>query len=177
MRFQRFIPFLAAFVVPLLGVYAWWGGFNPVDIHEDVVRGPYRYAYLERSGDYSGLPEMQAEVARLLQAQGVAAGHVISVLYSNPGLVSVKERLARTGFLLAADSVVKEPLKVDVIAARPVLLVEVRAAVRLAPSRAYSALDAYLQARGRGIVMPTVEIYEAADQAFGMGRLTVEMAR
>jgi hypothetical protein len=47
----------------------------------------------------------------------------------------------------------------------------------LAPGRAYAALDAYLQAHGKGIQMPTVEIYEASDSVLRMGQLSVEMSR
>jgi hypothetical protein len=175
MSFRRFIPFLVAFVLPLLLVYAWWGGFNPVDIREAAMRGPYTYAYLEHSGDYSKLPDRQAKVARALGEQGIAAGLAISVLYSNPDLVNVNERRARTGYLVPVGSRVREPLRLDTIPARPVVLVEVRAAVLLAPSRAYQALDRYAQARGLGIRMPTVEIYAPSGSTWRMGTLSVEM--
>lgn len=174
-RFRRFIPFLAAFVLPLVLVYAWWGGFNPVAITAGQVRGPYVYAYLEHRGDYAKLPDQQAKVEKALLAAGIQPGQAITVLYANPDLVAVGERRARTGYLVPEGSRVAEPLQVDRIPARPVLLAEVRAAVLLAPSRAYQALDGYLQARGQGIRMPTVEIYQASDGPFTMGLLVVEM--
>ncbi len=177
MTFKRLIPFLVAFVLPLLAVYAWWGGFNPVSIDETAVRGPYTYAYLEHSGDYSKLPDKQAKVVGHLKAQGIAAGQAISVLFSNPAEVNVNERRSHTGFLVPERAVVAEPLKLATIPARPVLLVRVRAAVLMAPSRAYHALDVYTQARGQGIRMPTVELYETSDSALRMGTLSVEMPR
>jgi hypothetical protein len=115
-------------------------------------------------------------VAKALLAAHVQPGQAITVLYANPDLVKAGERRARVGYLVAEGTRVAEPLGVAVIPARPVLLTQVRAAVLLAPSRAYQALDRYLQARGRGIRMPTVEIYQAATGPFTMGRLSVEMA-
>lgn len=177
MSFKRFIPFLVAFALPLIGIYAWWGGFSPVTIQEEAWRGPYTYAYLEQTGDYSKLPDQQEKVHKGLRVMGITAGHAITVLYSNPDVVNVNDRKARTGYLVPAGSVVQAPMRLDTIAARPVLLARVRAAVLLAPSRAYHALDSYTQARGRGIAMPTVEIYEASGSPWRMGTLSVEMPR
>jgi len=171
---KKFLPFLFAFVLPLLAVYIWWGGFNPVQI-ETSVAGPYTYAYLESSGDYSKLPDKAVEARTSLQAAGIKAGKPITVLYSNPDLVDVGDRRARTGFLVPPGSKAPLPLEIDAIPARPVLLVRVRAGSMLAPGRAYAALDEYLQARGKGIQMPTVELYEASDSVVRMGQLSVEM--
>lgn len=175
MSLRRFVPFLVAFILPLVVVYAWWGGFSAVEIMPGQVRGPHFYAYLEHTGDYAKLPDLQAKVAKALAVASIPAGHGITVLYSNPDVVPVAERRARVGYLVAAGSRVPEPLQVDTLAARPVTLTRVRAAVLLAPSRAYQALDRYVQTQGKGISMPTVEIYEAAGGPFTMGVLTVEM--
>lgn len=174
MNFKKFLPFLLAFVLPIVAIYAWWGGFNPVDIRE-AVRGPHTYAYLEHQGDYSKLPELAAEARDLLK--GVAHGLPITVLYSNPDVVDVGKRRARTGYLVAADAKVRAPLQIDTVPARPVLVAQVRAGHLMAPSHAYMALDRYRQARGGGILMPTVEIYEPSDTPLRMGLLTVEMPR
>ena len=168
------IPFLLAFVLPLLLVYTWWGGFNPVLI-EETAAGPYSYAYLESSGDYSKLPDKAVEAREVLVAAGIDVGKPITVLYSNPDLVDVGKRLARTGYLVQPGSKVPLPLAVDSIPSRSVLVARVRAGSMLAPGRAYAALDKYLQARGEGIRMPTVEIYEIADSVMSMGQLTVEV--
>lgn len=172
MNFKKFLPFLLAFLLPLIGIYAWWGGFNKVDMRE-AVRGPYTYAYLEHTGDYSKLPELAAEAADLLAK--VPHGLLITVLYSNPDLVDVGQRQARTGFLVAAGTPVRPPLKIGELPARRVLLAQVRAGHLLAPSRIYPALDRYMQARGGGIRMPTVEIYEPTGTPLRMGLLSVEM--
>ncbi len=174
MPYKKFLPFLLAFVLPLVAVYAWWGGFNPVGIRTEV-RGPYTYAYLERTGDYANLPKLADEAYRALKAQGVEPGLPVTVLYSNPDLVPKAERRARAGFLVAPGSAVAPPLELDTIPARPVLAARVQAGLLLAPSRAYQALDEHLQARGQGIRMPTVEIYEASGSVLKMGVLTVEM--
>lgn len=168
------VPFLLAFVLPLVAIFAWWGGFRSVSIEEDVA-GPYTYAYLERKGDYSKLPELAGEVAEELAAQKIQAGLPITVLYSNPDLVDVGDRVGRTGFLLPAGAQVRLPLMQDTIPARPVIIARIQAGSLLAPSKAYAALDRHQQARGRGIAMPTVEIYESSGSPLRMGVLTVEM--
>lgn len=175
MRFQRLAPFLLAFLLPLLGVYAWWGGFNPVRFEPEVLAGPYHYAYLEHRGDYAKLPDKQAKVGRALHVQGVSAGAAITVLYSNPAHVQVNERISRTGFLVPAEARVEAPLRVDEIPVRRVLVARLRAAVLLAPSRVYAALDEYAGAQGGEIRMPTVEIFEPSGSALAMGELRVEM--
>lgn len=171
---KHLLPFLLAFVLPLLAIFAWWGGFRSVSI-EPGLAGPYAYAYLEQKGDYSKLPERAEEVAKELAAQKIQAGLPITVLYSNPDLVDVGERVARTGFLLPPDARVRPPLSQDTIPARTVLVASIQAGSLLAPSKAYAALDRYQQTRGRGIVMPTVEIYAPAATPFRMGTLRVEM--
>jgi DNA gyrase inhibitor GyrI len=173
--FRRFLPFLAAFVLPLLVVYAWWGGFNKVEIIEGQVRGPYHYAYVEHQGDYSKLPDQQAKVEKYLLAAKIKPGSAITVLYSNPDVVNVNERRARVGYLVPASAKVYDPIKLGDIPARSVLLARVQAAVLLAPSRVYQRMDRYLQQQGRGIRMPTVEIYEPSGSPMRMGVLTVEM--
>ena len=176
MNLKKFLPFLLAFVLPLLATFTWWGGFNPVSI-EETVAGPYTYAYVESKGDYSKLPDAAVKAAAILRASGVDYGKPITVLYSNPDLVDVGDRRARTGFLVPPGSKIALPMELDTIPARPVLLVQVRAGSMLAPGRAYAALDDYLQVRGQGIQMPTIEIYEAADSKLHMGLLSVEMNR
>jgi hypothetical protein len=172
---RRLAPFLLAFVLPLILIYAWWGGFNPVDIRE-TTGGPYTYAYIEHIGDYAKLPDKQVEARNALNAQKITPGLGVTVLYSNPDIVAKHARQARTGYLVAPGTQAAEPLRVDTIPARPVLRARVKAGVLLAPSRAYAALDGYLQELDRGIAMPTVEIYAPADTAYSMGTLTLEMA-
>ncbi len=174
MRLKKFLPFLLAFVLPLVLVYGWWGGFNPVEISHDT-RGPYTYAYLEHVGDYAGLPPLLPRVRAELQRAGITPGLPVNVLFSNPDLVEQDRRRAHVGFLVPPGTRVAEPLRIAEVPARRVLLARVRAGRLLAPSRAYLALDRHLQAQGRGIVMPTLEIYEPADSVLRMGVLTVEM--
>lgn len=171
---KHFLAFLLAFVLPLVAIFAWWGGFRDVSLSSGVA-GPYRYAYLEQKGDYSKLPSLAKQVGNELAAQKIEAGQPITVLYSNPDLVDVGERVARAGFLLPAGATVRPPLLQDTIPARPVLIARIQAGSLLAPSKAYAALDRHQQARGKGIAMPTVEIYEPPGTPTQMGVLTVEM--
>ena len=171
---RHFLAFLLAFVLPLVAIFAWWGGFRSVTL-ETGVAGPYRYAYMEQKGDYSKLPDLAGKVRDELAAQGIEPGLPITVLYSNPDLVDVGERVGRTGYLLPEGAQPRTPLLQDTIHPRPVLKARIQAGSLLAPSKVYAALDAHQQARGRGIVMPTVEIYAPPASPLTMGVLTVEM--
>ncbi|TSA19828.1 MAG: hypothetical protein D4R70_06710 [Betaproteobacteria bacterium] len=167
-------PFLLAFVLPLVAIYAWWGGFTEVTITK-AQRGPYTYAYLEQAGDYSKLQTLELKADQALRAQGIIAGAPITVLLSNPDTVIVTERRGRVGFLVPLGTTVQAPLAMATIPARQVLSVTVQAGRGLAPGRAYAALDAYLQKQGRGILMPTVEHYAPAPTVYRMGVFTLEM--
>lgn len=171
---KKSLPVLLAFVLPLIGAYAWWGGFNEVRI-EAARGGPYHYVYQEQTGDYAKLPDLAGEVYKALKAQKIEPGLPITVLYSNPDLVPMGERRARTGYLLPEGVQVKEPLLLDRIPERPVLRVQVQASPLLAPSRAYLALDRHQQTQSQGIRMPTVEIYRPTGSVWRMGELTLEM--
>lgn len=171
---QQLLPFVLAFVLPLLAIYAWWGGFNAVAI-APAERGPYTYAYLEQAGDYAKLPDLEVKTEQALRAQHIDFGAPITVLLSNPDLVNVNKRVGHAGFQVAPGTVVQAPLQVAVIPRRPVLEVSVVAGRGLAPSRAYAALDRDMQARGAGIQMPTVEHYAPAGTAYHMGLFRVEM--
>lgn len=174
MNYKRLLPFLLAFVLPLLVVYAWWGGFNPVTIGVEV-RGPYTYAYVEHIGDYAKLADQLPRVREALERAGIEPGAAISVLYSHPEVVARSDRQARVGYLVAPGSSVPPPLQIDTLPARRVLVARVRAAMQLAPSRAYQALDGYLRQEGKSIAMPTVELYEASGSVLRPGLLTVEV--
>jgi hypothetical protein len=174
-QLKKWIPFLTAFVLPILGVYAWWGGFNPVSIDESQMRGPYTYAYLEQQGDYSKLPDLQGKASKALAEQRIVPGQPITVLYSDPDRVALGERKARTGYLIPSGVPIQAPLKQDTIPARPVLLIQVQMAIMLAPSRAYQALHDYLKTRGEPLRMPTVEIYQGSGSVWKNGVLSVEM--
>lgn len=174
MNHNRLLPFLLAFVLPLLAVYAWWGGFSRVSIAEEV-RGPYTYAYVEHIGDYAELIDQLPRVREALKRAGIQAGAAFTVLESHPEVVARSERRARVGYLVAPGAVVPAPLQIDTLPARRVLVARVRAAMRLAPSLAYEALDHELKRASKSISMPTVELYEASDSVFRPGLLTVEV--
>lgn len=174
MRYTRYLPFLLAFVLPLVLVYAWWGGFSPVSVRVET-RGPYTYAYVEQTGDYAKLAERLPEVRRGLERSGIEPGAAFAVLYSYPDQVPRNERQARIGYLVPPGSHTPPHLEIDTLPARRVLVAEVQSAWLLGPSRAYQALHEVLRARGRDIRMPAVELYEASGSLWRQGRLTVEV--
>lgn len=163
-----------AFAVPLLAVYAWWGGFNAVEVSE-AQRGPYRYAYLEHTGPLAEVVRTQAAARKALEAQGIRPNEAITVLLTDPRKVGGRDIRAQTGYLVAPGVVVAPPLAEGYIPARRVLVARVRAAALLAPSKAYQALYEHLRAKNEDIRMPTVELYTSPPEIYRVGEFSVEM--
>ncbi len=172
---KQWLAFVLAFILPLLAVFWWWGGFSPVSIVETEA-GPYRYAYLDYEGPISNMRKSQRTALDKFTAAKVAAGNTISVILTDPRAASGKVH-AQLGYILADSAPVPGGLKEGRIAHRPVYAARVKAAVLLAPSKAYQALYDSLASRGKTLVMPTVELYHPAGQASQIGTFTLEMDR
>ncbi len=172
---KQWPAFVLAFVLPLLGVFWWWGGFNPVSVTETEA-GPYRYAYLDYEGPISNMRKTQRKALDEFNAAKVEAGDTISVILTDPRAADGKVR-AQLGYILAENAPLPQGLKEGRIERRPVYSARVQAVVLLAPSKAYQALSNMLEARGQAIVMPTVELYRPAGEPYRIGTFTLEMNR
>jgi hypothetical protein len=172
---KQWPAFLLAFILPLLAVYWWWGGFNEVSVTQTEA-GPYRYAYLEYEGPISNMRKTQRAVLGKFAAAKVEAGDTISVILTDPRAASGKVH-AQLGYVVAANVPIPDGLKEGRIERRPVYSAQVQAVVLLAPSKAYQALSDTLASRGQAIVMPTVELYRPAGQVSRIGTFTLEMDR
>lgn len=172
---KQWPAFVLAFVVPLVAVFAWWGGFASVEVSETEA-GPYRYAYLEYEGDLNNMRKTQRAALGKFETAGVAAGDTVSVILTDPRAAHGKVK-AQLGYLLDAAAPLPEGLTEGRIERRPVYRAEVKAAVLLAPSKAYQALSDTLEARGKQLAMPTVELYRPSGTPGRMGVFTLEMNR
>ncbi len=172
---KQWLAFVLAFILPLLAVYGWWGGFNSASVTETEA-GPYRYAYLDYEGPISNMRKSQRIVLEKFTASKVVAGDTISVILTDPRAANGKVR-AQLGYVLTDTAILPEGLKEGHIAQRPIYATRVQAAVLLAPSKAYQALSDSLESSGKTIVMPTVEIYHPAGKANRIGTFTLEMNR
>jgi hypothetical protein len=182
-RINRGIPvfkkqwpaFVLAFVVPLLAVFWWWGGFSSVSVTETDA-GPYRYAYIDYAGPISNMRKSQRAALDKFTAAKIEAGDTVTVILTDPRAANGKVR-AQVGYILGATASVPDGMKEGRIERRPVYSATVQAAVLLAPSKAYEALADVLKARGKTLAMPTVELYRPAGQASRIGTFTLEMDR
>lgn len=172
---KQWPAFLLAFVLPVVLVYAWWGGFRTASVSA-TESGPYRYAYLDYEGPISNMRKTQRAASQAFVQAGVPAGDTFTVVLSDPRHAGGKVR-AHVGYTLAEGAKLPAGLKEGRVARRPVLAVSVQAAILLAPSKAYQALYEYLQREGADIRMPTVEIYRPTAQVSQMGVYTLEMQR
>ena len=172
---KQWPAFVLAFVLPLLAVFWWWGGFNAVNVTETEA-GPYHFAYLDYDGPISNMRKTQRAAMNKFKAANVEAGDTISVILTDPRATHGKVR-AQLGYILAEAAPVPEGLKEGRIERRPVYSAQVQAAVLLAPSKAYQTLADTLEPNGHALVMPTVELYRPAGQANRIGTFTLEMNR
>lgn len=172
---KQWPAFVLAFVLPILAVFWWWGGFNSVSVTETEA-GPYRYAYLDYEGPISNMRKTQRKALEAFDVAKVAAGDTLSVILTDPRAANGKVR-AQLGYTLAENAPLPQGLKEGRVARRPVYSAQVQAAVLLAPSKAYQALSDRLEARGQALAMPTVELYRPADEPYRIGTFTLEMNR
>jgi hypothetical protein len=172
---KQWPAFVLAFVLPLVAVFWWWGGFNAASVSETEA-GPYRYAYLAYEGPISNIRKPQRTVLEKFELAKVEAGDTINVILSDPRASNGKVR-AHVGYMLGETAALPAGLSEGRIARRPVYAAEVHAVVLLAPSKAYQELADTLDAQGRAISMPTVERYRPAGQSNRIGHFTLEMNR
>jgi hypothetical protein len=172
---KQWPAFVLAFVLPLLAVYWWWGGFNAVSVTETEA-GPYRYAYVDYEGPISNMRKSQRKALDEFNAARVDAGDTISLILTDPRADNGKVH-AQLGYILDDSAAIPAGLKEGRIERRPVYAAQVQAVVLLAPSKSYQALSDFLGQRGKAIVMPTVELYHPAGQADRIGSFTLEMNR
>lgn len=172
---KQWPAFLLAFVLPLLGVFWWWGGFASVSVSETEA-GPYRYAYLDYEGPLNNMRKTQRRALDEFNGAGIPAGDTVTVLFTDPRAAHGKVR-AHVGYLLGETAALPSGLKEARIERRPVISARVQAVVLLAPSKAYQALANALEQRGQAIAMPTVELYKPGGEADRIGTFTLEMNR
>lgn len=172
---KQWPAFLLAFVLPLLAVFWWWGGFSSVSVSETEA-GPYRYAYIDYEGPISNMRKSQRTALDKFTVAKVAAGDTISVILTDPRAANGKVR-AQLGYTLAVNAPVPAGMKEGRIERRAVYAAHVQAATLLAPSKTYLALSETLESKGKTLVMPTVELYRPAGQASRIGTFTLEMDR
>lgn len=172
---KQWPAFLLAFVLPIVLVYAWWGGFRAATVTQ-AEAGPYRYAYLDYQGPISAMRKTHKTALQAFAKSRVREGDTFTVILSDPRRQNGNVR-AQVGYTLGADAPVPSGLKEGVIARRPVLVARVHAAILLAPSKAYQALYESLTAQAQDIRMPTVEIYRPGESLSDIGVFTLEMNR
>lgn len=173
---KQWPAFLLAFVVPLVAVFWWWGGFSKVEISAGEA-GPYRFVYLDHQGDIADARKTQKKVFDALKQAGLEPGDNMLMLLTDPRTTPKAQQRAKAGYTVGLKGTVPQDLKEEIISRRRVLMARVKAGILIAPSKAYQALYDYLKPGGQDIRMPTLEIYRPGHSVAQVGELTVEMER
>ena len=137
---KQWLIILLAFIFPLVFIWWWWGGFNSVQVRQEVT-GPYRYAYRDYTGDLVDAAQSQAQVRALLTQAGIPVGDSITVLLTDPRRSRRDRQQAQVGYLVGGKvQQLPAGLKLATLPRRQVLAATVQAGVLIAPSKAYQAL-------------------------------------
>lgn len=171
---KQWLSFLLAFVLPLTGVYWWWGGFNAAEVGEGES-GPYLFAYMDHQGDFGKLPKTQSKVFAMLKEVGIDPGETMTMLLNDPRTTLKPDQRAKTGYRVPENAKLPAGLSVEIIPRKKVLYARVHAGVMLASGKAYQALHDHLQSHGRSISMPTLEIYRPSGTPSKVGEMIVEI--
>jgi effector-binding domain-containing protein len=151
--------FLLFFVLPVTAMLWWWGLFSSASL--EVTTSPaYDYVYLDAEGPYSKLASKQDEVLFYLKQQNIPHQASLTLVMTDPRTTPYKSLLARTGFVVSADTTVKEPLKLGHLDAQKVVATQIKAHPLLAYGKTYSKLLDYCKSHDMKLKLPTVEIFE-----------------
>lgn len=160
--------FLAAFLLPVLVVFWWWGAFAAPEVKQ-MPRPAVHYAYLVSEGDYSKVEERQREVRDLLKRQGIAGGQALTLIEDDPRSIPGKARKARAAIMIEAGNQPAPPLLADSLPERQALVVNARGHPFFVYGKAYGALLEHLERQRMGLRLPVAETTRD-------NTLTIEMA-
>lgn len=160
--------FLAAFLLPVLAIFWWWGAFTTPEVRK-MSRAPVHYAYLVSAGDYSKVEERQREVRDLLKRQSIPDGTALTLIESDPRSTPGAARKARAAVAIGVEAQPAAPLLADTLPQREALVVSARGHPFFVYGKAYGALLDHLERHGMSLRLPVTETTRD-------NTLTIEMA-
>ena len=158
---KQHLYFVFVFALPIVWVLWWWGLFSSASVVVEE-RGNYTYAYMDAEDVYSKLDKKRNEVRFYLNKQHAEIGAQITLILTDPRTTPHEKLRAKTGYLVNANFVAQEPLKLGHIAKRKVVVASIKAHPLFAYGKAYQALIEFTKTSNSEMQMPTVEIVNAS---------------
>ena len=154
-------PFVA-FLAMLLFTLLWLGVFRQATV-DRATMGPYLYVYEPFAGRYPDMVKAREALKKRLLSAGLTPVSVMTLIEHEQGGQSAAVT-ARVGVLVNPGSPVPAGLQQGVWPRQMAVSVEVNAYHAVASLKAYSALKAWLKARGLPAHYPLLEIIGPRDR-------------
>lgn len=154
-------PFVA-FLAMLLFTLLWLGVFRQATV-ERAPMGPYLYVYEPFAGRYPDMVKAREALKKRLLSAGLTPASAMTLIEHEQGGQSAA-MTARVGFLVNPGSPVPAGLRQGAWPRQMAVSVEVNAYHAVASLKAYSALQAWLKARGLPAHYPLLEIIGPGDR-------------
>ena len=154
-------PFVA-FLAMLLFTLLWLGVFRQATV-DRAPMGPYLYVYEPFSGRYPDMVKARDALKKRLLSAGLTPAAAMTLIEHEQGGQSAAVT-ARLGVLVNPGSPVPAGLQQGVWPRQMAVSVEVNAYHAVASLKAYSALKAWLKARGLPAHYPLLEIIGPRDR-------------
>ncbi len=148
-------PFVA-FLAMLLFTLLWLGVFRQATV-EKAPMGPYLYVYEPFAGSYPDMVKVREALKKRLLSAGLTQASAMTLIEAEQGGQSAA-MTARVGVLVNPGSPVPAGLQQGVWPRQMAVSVTVDAYNAVASLKAYSALKAWLKARGLPAHYPLLEI-------------------
>ncbi|MHB1805159.1 MAG: hypothetical protein ACYCO7_09425 [Acidithiobacillus ferrooxidans] len=154
-------PFVA-FLAMLLFTLLWLGVFRQATV-DRAPMGPYLYVYEPFAGRYPDMVKARDALKKRLQSAGLTPAAAMTLIEHEQGGQSAAVT-ARVGVLVNPGSPVPAGLQQGVWPRQMAVSAEVNAYHAVASLKAYSALKAWLKARGLPARYPLLEIIGPGDR-------------
>ena len=145
-------------LVVLIGAWG-LGAFSTVELAQEEL-GPYRIVCLDHTGPYHKISDLIREVRELLKGSEDRVGMACALYYDNPEEVEAENLRSKGGFVLEGDVEVKEPLRIERVPRRTVLVARVEAHPSIAALKVYPRMAEWMSANRMAAAGPALELYQ-----------------
>ena len=143
----------------LLLIGAWKAGvFEDPEITVEL-RGPYHYVFIQKTGDFSNIPNAYKEADNLFIEQSLEKSTACGMYLDDPAMVGPENSRWRVGYFVKDSVDVNTPLEFLLIPNAEYAVASINAHPMVAPFKTYPALEKWVQTSEYQFVGPAYEIY------------------
>lgn len=143
----------------LLLAGAWKAGIFEEPVITVELRGPYHYVYIQKTGDFSNIPNAYKEADDLFKENSLEKGTACGMYLDDPAMVEAEDMRWRVGYLVEDSVAVNTPLEFLSIPNAEYAVASIDAHPMIAPLKTYPALQKWVQTSDYQFTGPAYEIY------------------